>query len=633
MSGIAGVIHKQQHASKELLLEMARAMKHSDRARVDSWNESTVGFCRVHHEVTNAEAQPVFDAQRSKAFLLSGEFFGYDARSRELEASGGPFQLADNDAEFGLRLYESEGDRAFLELNGSFAFAVHDRASDELILVSDRFSSRPLFYSLTPQGSLVFGTQISAVLRSPEVPRETDERSMLELFNFQRILGTKTLNRAVSMLPPGSVLRYRDGQIRIDAYWEMDYRPEPRSEAEFVDEMAHVMRQASDRVTAGPHRYGVLLSAGLDSRMVLAACERDLQCYHFNDTRNHEWELVQELARIRGCSLEYLQRSRDHYIDLYEASIEIGGGMYSYNYAHTVGLFDEVRDHCDFMLHGFAPELYFRGTNLPHVNRTLFGQRYLIDNDWSLTKEGLPDKMVHKLKYSLAFQNPSQMFREPYRSRMQESLRESVCEIIAEAERHTDDIYDQYLWPDTFYHAKFPSFLFEASIRPFIGERSIVFDNDVLDLHLRMPLASRCNNRIWARAVRKLHPQIAAVPDANTGYSAFLPTPVRVGLDFANWSLRKLGIKKPPKREPGHATNSWPRFQELIQHHDGMRSLIERHLNDPECLDPEIFDMDRVHKMYAEHLTRESDFRHLLLMAVTFGGWNKLYGPGTAEQL
>jgi asparagine synthase (glutamine-hydrolysing) len=98
--------------------------------------------------------------------VFFGECFDHDGQKRELIQRGHAFAHADSDAEFCLNLYEEHGESAFARLDGSFCLAILDIGNGEALLVADRMGTRPLFYGLTPDGSLVFATQVSAVVKA-----------------------------------------------------------------------------------------------------------------------------------------------------------------------------------------------------------------------------------------------------------------------------------------------------------------------------------------------------------------------------------------------------------------------------------------------------------------------------------
>jgi asparagine synthase (glutamine-hydrolysing) len=631
MSGIAGIVGRAQDDPDQssLLDRLARSLRFIENAQTDIWQDARSGLIRVHHEATNKEPQPILNQTGTLAILFFGEIFDYEDDARRLARTSLPFRYPDNDAEFALRLYEDQGIASFAKLDGSFALAILDLRSQEILLVTDRFNSRPLFYALHGYGSLVFASQVSTVLRHPKVYRDIDRSALFELLHFQRVLGAKTLHKSVRKVPTGSFLRYREGKTSVTSYFQVRYRPENKPESHWIKEMSWVMRRAAERVTRGDHRFGMLLSGGLDSRMVLAASERELHCFTFGDFKNQEYLKAEKIALAKGFDCTFMERSPTHYVDMFDRAIELSGGMYSFIHAHSIGVTDQLREHCDFLLHGFAPELFFRGTNLPHVQRRVLGHASIQTLDRTITKNNLSSAIISKLKYSLHHDNPKQVFQQELHSDFDNSLLSAVGEVLREAECWNGTVYDSFLAFDTHWHSNYPSFLFETSIRPFIGERSIVFHNEVLDLHLRMPVRYRKDSRVWCKAIVGLDGPIGSVPDANTGQPILRSPLTAAALDLVHSALRKARLTSSIRTrplEPGHSEESWPNFPEQIRHNGALQALIKETIFDPHALPQDIFDLQAIDALFNEHIDGRANHHQLLLLLLSFGGWNLRYG-------
>lgn len=627
MSGITGYINNKEKSSTILLDSMSESMRFTERGYIDKWSDDFLAISRVHHGVINPEPQPIFNEDKSLFIVMDGEIFDYEKQKLKLIYNGHKFKFKNNNAEYCLHLYEEIGEDAFKELNGFFCFAIYNLTNHELLLVNDRFNSRPLFYYLTDQGTLLFGRQLSAILQPSEITQELDVRSIFEFFTLQRVLGTKTFYKKIKLFPPATVLYYKNANISFFSYWEMKYREERHSEKYYVNKLAEVIKKSVERRSKGNYRFGLLLSGGLDSRVVLAASDKKMVCFTFGDFENQEVKVAKRIAEARGCKHIFLKRELDHYVNLIDKAVKIGNGMHSFTHAHSIGFFDQILEKCDILFHGNPPELFFRGTNLPHRSLKFFGKNLfsILDN---LSKENLPYKIIEKLKYSLYQKNPQQLFNKSYSSILDRVLLNSVNNILTETKRHCASIYDKFIWFDTYYISRYPSFLFDKSIRPFIEERNIVFDNDFLDLHLKMPFYIRSTSRIWKKALAKLDPKIAAITDANTGYSPLTPDFLEWGLTLSRRILNKISpLKLYQVPHPTYTQGSWPNFSELIRHNEKLKNIIENTIKDPECLNPLIFNIPRIKEMLREHLIGKNDYTEFLFLLLTFGRWCKKYGP------
>lgn len=629
MSGIAGYVNNTEKASSALLDSMSESIRHTESDRIDNWNDDFVAISRVHHGVINPEPQPIFNEDKSLFIVMDGEVFDYGEQKLKLIDEGHKFEFGSNDAEYCLHLYEEMGEDAFKQLNGSFSLAIcHLGTTHELILINDRFSSRPLFYYLTGKGTLLFGTQLSSILQSSEVPRELNMGSIFEFFTFQKVLGTKTFYKDIKVLPPATILHYQDGNISFTSYWEMRYREEKHPKKYYVDKLAEGLRKSVMRRTQGNYRFGLLLSGGLDSRAVLAASDKKMVCFTVGDFRNREVKIAKKIAEAKGCKHIFLKRSSDHYANLVDKAVEIGDGMYSFVHAHNIGFFDQIQKECDILLHGWPPEVLFRGSNLPRKTLSLLGKKILTSSLCVFLNHSLSGIILKKVKYSLYPKNPNQLFCDFYSSTLDGILLDAIKNILNEANNKTTNLYNKFDYFVLHNFFRYPSSLYVISIRPYMDERTVICDNDLFDLYLEMPPEVRANNMIWNKALKKLNPCTILIPDANTG---LLPTtPV-----FLEWTILKaksiLGKIVPSRKNslshPTYTHDSWPNFAELIMHNEKMKKLMGDTIRDSECLDPNIFNTQRIEKMFEEHLNGKSDHSQFLFLLLTFGRWHKKYGP------
>ena len=123
---------------------------------------------------------------------FNGEIYNYVELRDELARRGVQFRTH-SDTEVLLELLAREGQAALDRLVGMFAFALHDRQDDSVLLVRDHFGVKPLYYAVTPDGELVFGSEIKALLRHPSITARRDDSSLQQYLTFQFCLAEATL--------------------------------------------------------------------------------------------------------------------------------------------------------------------------------------------------------------------------------------------------------------------------------------------------------------------------------------------------------------------------------------------------------------------------------------------------------
>ncbi|HKP91374.1 MAG TPA: asparagine synthase (glutamine-hydrolyzing), partial [Thermoleophilaceae bacterium] len=274
MCGIAGQVRDDGSPVEAALLDsMCDALEHRgpDSRGVHRSDGSGLAIQRLRVIDLDTGDQPIYNEDRSVAVVLNGEIYNYRELREELRGRG--HELATRgDTEVIAHLYEEEGPSCVRRLHGMFAFAVWDARRRQLVLARDRVGKKPLFYS-ERAGGLSFASELRSLIRDPEISREIDHQAMDSYLTYQYVPGPRTAFRAVSKLPPASVLVRRDGRSSIERYWRLDYsrkRPAadgPELEGELRDQITRAVRR---RMVADVP-LGAFLSGGVDSSAIVAA--------------------------------------------------------------------------------------------------------------------------------------------------------------------------------------------------------------------------------------------------------------------------------------------------------------------------------------------------------------------------
>jgi hypothetical protein len=66
---------------------------------------------------------------------------------------------------------------------------------------------------------------------------------------------------------------------------------------------------------------------------------------------------------------------------------------------------------------------------------------------------------------------------------------------------------------------------------------------------------------------------------------------------------------------------------ELLRYDNKLVEIAWRTIHDQDCLDPSIFNIQRIEKMFKAHLAGKEDHKTFLFLLLTFGRWYKMFGP------
>ena len=195
MCVVAGVVYRDgRPVDRGLVGRMGACLRHRGP---DDEGEYTGGGAGIAHtrlsiiDLSESGRQPMRSDDGRYVIAYNGEVYNFRELRHTLESSGHEFR-GRSDTEVVLRAFIEWGESSFAKLEGMFAMAVWDNAERRLHLVRDRFGIKPLYYHADAE-SLVFGSEIKALLASGEVGRDIDWGGLHEYLYYNTALGERTM--------------------------------------------------------------------------------------------------------------------------------------------------------------------------------------------------------------------------------------------------------------------------------------------------------------------------------------------------------------------------------------------------------------------------------------------------------
>lgn len=234
-----------------------------------------LGHCRLAVIDLAGGAQPRVGLATGDALAFNGEIYGYRSHAEALRRAG--VLLRDqSDTEVLFHLIRRYGVRgAVKRIDGMFAFAYRDGATGDVWLVRDRFGEKPLYYGIAA-GQLVFGSEAGAVLCHPAFhAAQPDLAAAYQLLQFEYLPGAASGWTGIQQLAPATILRWHAGDADLQQYWRPSIGSSVRvSDAEAVNTLDDLLREAVGRQMVADVPVGVFLSGGLDSSLLTALAAR-----------------------------------------------------------------------------------------------------------------------------------------------------------------------------------------------------------------------------------------------------------------------------------------------------------------------------------------------------------------------
>ncbi len=331
MCGICGVFNRNGGQIDPYALDrMIETIRHrgpdGDGKFVDG--ELGLGHRRLSIIDIGGGAQPIGNEDGSLQLVYNGELYNYIELRQELEGFGHRFRTR-SDTEVVVHAYEQWGPDCVKRFNGIFGFAIWDRTKRELFLARDHLGVKPLYY-VEVGDTLFFASEIKALVRNAECPRDVDIEALEQLLTFRAVPSPKTLFKGIFKLPPGHWMRVSRTGALTQRYWT--WIPELRkkwSEPELVEEYQSLLDDAVRLQMRSDVPLGLFLSSGIDSGVLLALMSkyssgpvRAFTIGFEQGERTNEVEDALVMAQRFGADHNTMTVSADDYMKYYERYME-----------------------------------------------------------------------------------------------------------------------------------------------------------------------------------------------------------------------------------------------------------------------------------------------------------------------
>jgi len=317
MCGIAGIVDSRLDRTVDELLirEMCRAIHHRGPDDGGLWCEGGVGIGMTRLSIIDVAGghQPIFNEDGSVAVVFNGEIYNHDDIRRDLEDRGHRFRTR-VDSETIVHLYE-EYDRDCVDhLRGMFAFAVWDSRKRKLFIARDRLGIKPLHYT-SNNGRLIFSSEIKSILSVPGVARAASADALVAYMAYGYVPAPLTMFEGISKLPAGHWLEFADGEVAVEPYWDVEYRPDhSRSEEETVDGVLEILDEAVRMRLMSEVPLGAFLSGGTDSSVVVGLMARHMTSPVKTFSIGFDFDRYSELGYARKVAEHFKTEHHEHIV-------------------------------------------------------------------------------------------------------------------------------------------------------------------------------------------------------------------------------------------------------------------------------------------------------------------------------
>jgi asparagine synthase (glutamine-hydrolysing) len=234
----------------------------------------------------------------------NGEIFNFPELREELKTLGYVFKNS-SDTEVILNAYHAWGPDSVKRIRGMFAYAIHDKAKNEVFIARDRMGIKPLFYAHTDDKTFIFGSELKALSIHPDFKKNLRDESIEEYFALGYVPEPHTIYKNAYKLEPGHalVICLNSGKIKNNQYWNIKFNNDYKGT--FNDAVHELDKRVEEAVRIRMRAdvpLGAFLSGGVDSSAVVANMAKNSAdpvntcSIGFNDPRFNETDYATQIA-------------------------------------------------------------------------------------------------------------------------------------------------------------------------------------------------------------------------------------------------------------------------------------------------------------------------------------------------
>jgi len=271
MCGIAGVMLRSLgQPPADLLDRLADALGHRGPDGRGRYVKNGVGLVQTRLAIIDLATgdQPLFEPGGA-ALVANGEIYNNIELRRDL---AGAVFTTQSDCEPPLHLYRRYGLNFADHLRGMYAIALHDPGTGRLVLSRDPFGIKPLYYAETADG-FFFASEPQALLAAGVLSAEIHDTGRDEVLQLQFSTGPATPLEGIRRVLPGETLVVLEGRVverRRRAALPCGAPVVQSSESRALDGIDQVLAESVDVHCRSDVPYGLFLSGGIDSALVLS---------------------------------------------------------------------------------------------------------------------------------------------------------------------------------------------------------------------------------------------------------------------------------------------------------------------------------------------------------------------------
>lgn len=482
MPGIYGLSNKRCESISDAISAMTQEMLSYPHFIKDSeFVDQSTACSRVHLGTVGMLKSPLVDV-RGNYVWIEGEAYNLADVILDLGWGGGESGNFDFPSSI-LNAYAYEQLDQFLSrIDGYFCAALYDSARKKIILISDRYGMRMLYW-YHQNGCFAWSSEVKGLLALQHVDRTIDPSSLPCFMDLGYLMGGHTWFEHITLIKPATVIEY---DIESDAanqhyYWKWgEIRASSLSFDDAVDALYEAFLASVKKRFNPGQRIGISLSGGLDSRAVFAAANKlypDYRgyAYTFGIPDCDDIKIARSVVALSNWRHDEFLFDQSNWFEPRMKMVLDTDGMLDLTHMHGGEFLNKVSEQIDINLNGYLGDVVCGG----------------------------------------GWMNPDYDDKRPSEASLQDFYNK-----YTELGYHSDEYFDIEKREPGLYMSRARRFTNMGTVNSLthLHQQKPFFDNSLLELLLSLPSDYRRNNKIYSAMLAKCFPNyFRKIPWQKTG--------------------------------------------------------------------------------------------------------------------
>ena len=346
-------------------------------------------------------SQPMTSNSGRYHMVFNGEIYNYKELINKYKLNENYNFKSKSDTEVILACIETFGiDKTLNILDGMYAICIFDNKINQLYLITDYFSQKPIYYYFDDK-NFFFSSDLS-VFKKLNLDLEIDQSSKKLFFELGFIPAPKTIWKKCHKLSPNSLLVYNHKEKNLRIKNKIKNLRFNNSEKYSINDLDYCLDKSVSQTMQSDVEIGCFLSSGIDSSLVAAYMTKNSNkkintfSIGFEEKEYSEINDIKKISNFLSTNHHELLLNHNHVIAFLENNNEI----YSEPFADssqipTFFLSKFASEHIKVALTGDGADELFCGYN-----------RHIFVNYFQKILKYIPSSKLYKIFYDTKLFKP-----------------------------------------------------------------------------------------------------------------------------------------------------------------------------------------------------------------------------------